>query len=268
MIGIYRIHNLIDDKSYIGQSVDIEARLECHRAGGLGFMKSNIHLQRAIQKYGLENFEFIVLEECKREELNEKEMYYIELYDSFNSGYNMTLGGKGVLGLKKPHSEETKKKLSESWDYDKHITPEFRRKLSESWSYEKHVTPERIAKQSEALKGKKFTEEHRANLAAANKRRFESQEERDLQSQRFKDMWNSEEYRKAHTGKNHVWYGKKHTKDSRDKMSKSQSEFNTGRIWINNGLSNRFIKPEEFESLKSEGYIKGRIMPKKSYDIV
>lgn len=46
-----------------------------------------------MRKYGIDNFKFSVLEECDKEDLNEKEKYWIEKYDSYNNGYNNTCGG-------------------------------------------------------------------------------------------------------------------------------------------------------------------------------
>ena len=57
-----------------------------------------MHIKRAILKYGKENFSIEILEECPKELLNDREKYYIKLYNSYNSGYNSTLGGQnGVL---------------------------------------------------------------------------------------------------------------------------------------------------------------------------
>ena len=55
----------------------------------------NTNLYQAMRKYGIENFSFEVIEECLPEELNEREIYWIDYYDSFNKekGYNMTPGG-------------------------------------------------------------------------------------------------------------------------------------------------------------------------------
>lgn len=52
-------------------------------------------LYQAIRKYGVENFSFEVLEECDTSLLDEKEVYYINLYNSYKEGYNATLGGQG-----------------------------------------------------------------------------------------------------------------------------------------------------------------------------
>ena len=98
MIGIYKITNTTNDKCYIGQSRDIEARWTKH----LSIYKHNstpeCELYRAFKKYGIKQFTFEVIEECSIEELNEREIYWIAHYDSFYNGYNMTLGGEACNG--------------------------------------------------------------------------------------------------------------------------------------------------------------------------
>ena len=99
--GIYKIINQIDGKVYIGQSVSIYKRWKEHRS--VAYLEHdehyNTYLYYAIRKYGLENFSFEIIEKCTPEELNEREMYWIEYYDSFNreKGYNLTKGGDGRL---------------------------------------------------------------------------------------------------------------------------------------------------------------------------
>lgn len=58
---------------------------------------ANNKLYKAMQEYGLNKFSFELIEKCDRDLLNEKEKYYIELYDSCNYGYNSTIGVKRVL---------------------------------------------------------------------------------------------------------------------------------------------------------------------------
>ena len=96
MIGIYKITNTENGKCYIGQSRDIEARWQKH----LSAYKSSPdwELYRAFKKYGISKFTFEIVEECAIEELNEREIYWIAQYDSFNNGYNMTLGGEACNG--------------------------------------------------------------------------------------------------------------------------------------------------------------------------
>ena len=79
-IGIYMITNKINNKKYIGQSIRIETRWREHKNSYLRNDK-NTHLYNAMKKYGLENFDFIILEERKKEELNNREKYWIQLKD-------------------------------------------------------------------------------------------------------------------------------------------------------------------------------------------
>ena len=53
-----------------------------------------------MDKYGVENFDFYILEECQPDELDIKEIYWIATLDTYNYGYNMTLGGSGLAGYK------------------------------------------------------------------------------------------------------------------------------------------------------------------------
>ena len=86
MIGIYKITNKINGKVYIGQSIHIERRWKEHCR-----QSTNSVISDAIKQYGKENFIFEVIEECNQEELNEKEEYYIQLYNSIvPNGYNVT----------------------------------------------------------------------------------------------------------------------------------------------------------------------------------
>lgn len=83
MIGIYLIRNTINNKVYIGQSTDIERRWVEHKRKYSLEKNKNIILYKAFKKYGLDNFSFEILEECKEEELNERETFYIGLYKSY-----------------------------------------------------------------------------------------------------------------------------------------------------------------------------------------
>lgn len=108
--GIYKITNKINSKCYIGQSNDINRRWRQELSPNA---KLNPHLARAFEKYGTDNFEFEIIEECQRELLNEREQFWINLYNSSdkNFGYNKTLGGDGNLGRHFIMSEEQKEKI-------------------------------------------------------------------------------------------------------------------------------------------------------------
>lgn len=118
--GIYKITNKINGKVYIGQALDIRKRIQQHASAFS--RKDNKRLYKAIEKYGIDNFEVCVLviinlfgktqNEIKKE-LNAQEIFYINLYDSYNQGYNATPGGdSGRLGFK--HSEETIEKIKKA----------------------------------------------------------------------------------------------------------------------------------------------------------
>lgn len=95
--GIYKITNLINNKVYIGQSIDIEKRLKKHK-----YSYDNFHIHRAIQKYGKDNFSYEIIEECSQDALDEKEKYWITYYNSLEpNGYNMVPGGSNGTGLAK-----------------------------------------------------------------------------------------------------------------------------------------------------------------------
>jgi|LFRM01.2.fsa_nt_gb group I intron endonuclease len=105
MTGIYMLRNKINGKCYIGQSVNIYARWIDHKTPSK--RNRGTVLGRALSKYGWENFELIILEECPEEKLDEREMYYIAKY---RPAYNMNEGGKGNKGHRLP--PEVKKHLS------------------------------------------------------------------------------------------------------------------------------------------------------------
>jgi group I intron endonuclease len=114
--GIYCIENLINNKKYVGKSIDIENRFSEH----IYKLNKNIHrndyLQNAWNKYGGNNFKFYIIKKCSQDKLNKTEIYYIKkLKTKFHNGYNLTDGGEG---LNNP-SEDVRKKIGENHDYPK-----------------------------------------------------------------------------------------------------------------------------------------------------
>lgn len=93
--GIYKITNQNNDMCYIGQSVDIATRWKDHAKCGLGIdAPIGNKLYKAMQEEGIWNFSWELLEECSRDKLDEKERFYIDLYQSKDFGYNTTKGVK------------------------------------------------------------------------------------------------------------------------------------------------------------------------------
>ena len=93
--GIYKITNQKNGLCYIGQSVDISKRWKDHAKCGLGIdAPAGNKLYKDMQDFGIWNFSWELLEECPKEDLNEKEKFYIALYQSKDYGYNTVKGNK------------------------------------------------------------------------------------------------------------------------------------------------------------------------------
>ena len=112
MIGIYAIVNCVNDKVYIGQSMDVMDRIAHHKSAQRHGRHDNEHLQNAWNKYGEAHFDFIVIQECEEIHLDELECYFIGLFDSMNrrKGYNLETGGNS----NKRMSEDSRLKMSKA----------------------------------------------------------------------------------------------------------------------------------------------------------
>lgn len=176
---IYKIKNKINNKVYIGQTVQGFDRR--YKNNIVDYSKNN-HLISSIGKYGIKNFEIIKILDVafSKIELDIKEISWIAIYKSNdeNYGYNKTIGGSGVV-----LSEETKKKLG---------------KLSK----ERWKNPEYRDNLSAKLKEITSTEEYRNNMSktilSSEKHRLAmaSNEFKLAQSNSKKELWCSEVYRK------------------------------------------------------------------------
>lgn len=108
---IYKIINKSNQKVYIGCTINsLEQRFYEHLYRCLNTdYKSKLY--NSIRKYGVENFEISLIEECDLSNIYEIEKKYISQYDSYDNGLNSTFGGEGCLGY--VHSPEIRKKISE-----------------------------------------------------------------------------------------------------------------------------------------------------------
>lgn len=151
---IYKITNKQDNKLYIGQTTqDLEERWRHHK-----YKNSNCrYLKSAINKYGIENFEFKLICICFDNDLDKNEIYYMKKYNTLApNGYNLREGGN-----RGKHNEETKKKISETLknrtdivrthhQLGKPHTDEVRDKISKSLIGKKQK-PESIQKRKDLL---------------------------------------------------------------------------------------------------------------------
>lgn len=170
--GIYCIENIITGKKYIGQSRNITDRWKRHINELEHSYHFNDYLQKSWNKYGKDNFKFYVLEYCLKENLDERENYYIKIYDTMNrsNGYNLKSGGQnGGAFLSKTSAEKLSNSIKNSYKSSdlreirkkdalkQWSNPEIKKKIlgSGNGMYGKHHTEEVKKKISEANKGRK-----------------------------------------------------------------------------------------------------------------
>ena len=155
MIGIYQITNLRSGKIYIGQSLDVLARLRQHKYE----LRHNLHLNRYLQsawnKYGESNFVFSVLEEVSEEKLTEREKYWVDFYGGYESDRLYNLREPGPSGRL---SDGTRKKISDGikklWASDSSYYRSAENSANLSRAVKQSWTPERRAEQSRRMAAK------------------------------------------------------------------------------------------------------------------
>lgn len=148
---IYMWRNKANEKLYVGQAKDFRQRTKIHKRASFNEnqkYKYNVPLHSAIRKYGIDNFEICILEKNLNDydEMNEKEIYYIEKFDTLannKKGYNIASGG----GSANPYAGKTEEEMRK-----------FRKKMSEINKGENHPNY-----------GKKHSEETKQKMSEANK---------------------------------------------------------------------------------------------------
>jgi group I intron endonuclease len=167
--GIYRIINIKNTKCYIGKSTKIQKR----RTGHFGDLKRNDHhnghLQTAWNKYGEESFIFEVLEECPKEDLTERENFWVLHFRSNERefGYNIEIPAESPIVSNETRSKMRKNRIG------RHLDEKTIKKLSERNTgkgnpfYGKKHTKEVIEKMANSKRGKHLTDEHKQLLSSA-----------------------------------------------------------------------------------------------------
>lgn len=161
---VYLITNIENGKVYVGQTKNgYLNRFHSHIKEALSeHYRKVTKLHSAIKHYGADKFKVELLEDnIDESQIDEREKYYISLYNSYNSdsGYNMTIGGQGIHGY--TFTDEVKSKISKS--------------SSEFWNNLKNNDGEKYIafckSRAEKQKGMIFSEEHRNKLSAIAKKR-------------------------------------------------------------------------------------------------
>ena len=232
---IYITENKINGKKYIGQKKSTKFL-------DTKYLGSGAILQKAIKKYGKENFIVSMICECNsKEELDEMEIYYINLYNAQNdsSFYNLTKGGESGLGGPKfkghKHTDEAKEAISNKLKgennpfYGKTHSDECRRIMSEKAKCRGPVSQETREKLSKVHKGVKFTDEHKRKIGEAQK---------------------------GEKGNN---YGKKLSDEVKNKISNTIHN----QVWMNDGVKCYRVKKELVDEYIQKGYVLGRLHFKK-----
>lgn len=159
--GVYRLTNLVNQKTYIGSSVDLRKRFHVYYST-VRLSTSNMAIYKALLKYGHSNFSLEILGYCERDKAVSKEQEYIDL---LKPSYNLNPIAGSTLGYR--HSEETLAKLSANMSArmtGRTVSDETRANLSAA-ATGRVLTSEDRAKISAARTGMKFTDEHRAKLS-------------------------------------------------------------------------------------------------------
>lgn len=168
--GIYCIENTINHKKYIGQSVNVYDRWRRHKAELKKNMHDNDYLQKSWNKYGEKSFKFMILEECSIDNLDEKEVYYIDLYNTLNRdyGYNLKTGGQlGGAIVSDYVRDKMSKAVKESYQNNKDLSEERREMALKQWA-----NPEikaKISGENNGMYGKHHSEEARKKISEAGK---------------------------------------------------------------------------------------------------
>lgn len=217
--GIYQIILKRDGRSYIGSAKNIEARWNKHIHNAFNKnLKVKQVICKAIEKYGKDSFDWIILEECSEDQLINREQYWLDKikpFTDYNNGFNVRKIAKSNIGIKRseesrkkqsnsmkgvPKTEEHKKNMSKSWykhrgeeyyraaserikgEKNPACRPEVKEKISKSMTGKtwKH-DEERMKKHKDRLRNRKYTNEQRKRMSIAqqkNKTRSEQAKEK------------------------------------------------------------------------------------------
>lgn len=164
MRTIYIYQNTINNKTYIGQTKNLNKRISDHK--GNSVRGCNHPFYNSIRKYGLDNFTISILENVSDEEVDNAEQFWIQFFRSWdrNFGYNIEKGGCDIKVI----SEETKRKISEKHKGKCFNTPEHMKKLHRATGGRlrgTNLNEDVKTKISRSRKGQKHTDESKKKMS-------------------------------------------------------------------------------------------------------
>lgn len=225
---IYLRRNKINNKCYIGQHKYPKFEIDPKYVG------SGKLFRIALNKYGEDNFTYELLDYAESyEELNEKEEYWVEHYNTLvPNGYNLRGGGNGPK-----FSIETRQKISlaikHCWENE-----EYRKSIRKNMSDAHKGVPS-------GMLGKKLTEEQLKTWSKVQIGR----------------TWYNNGIREV-TGYSCPEGFVKGRLPVKESVKQKFSKLSKGRIWVNNGVQEKFILPEELDDYLQKNYVRGRLKKK------
>ncbi len=226
--GIYKIVNNINNKIYVGSSINLSKRFKEH----IRTLNENTHhnnkLQNSYNKHGKNNFLFIIIEYCEKENLIKREQHYI---DELIPEYNICKIAGSKLGTKM--SDDQKKYLSEI-NTGKKLSEETKQKISLGnigKSKNKGVIKSEETKQKISLSclGKVFSKETKTKLSEKRKLRIITEETKEKMSDSHKDKKMSEETKEKMSESAKIRKRAPHSEETKQKIRESRLKNNKNK---------------------------------------
>jgi|SRR5579859_705976 len=227
--GIYKIISKIDGRYYLGSSKNIEKRWIIHKSHLNNKKHINIFLQRAWEKYGCENFELSIIENCdgySRDDIFNLEQFYLDKIDDIS--YNLSKKAKGGDNLTyHPNRKEIINSISESQ------IERYKNMSQEEWD----IFCNSQVGEKNGMFGRSHTEESKI-LISENIKKFYENNDHFLKNKTFEEYFGEEEAKRRkqiisenaskRTGEKNPFYGKKHSAESIEKIRKRKLEIYLG----------------------------------------
>lgn len=187
--GVYKITNLVNGKVYVGSAVQVRTRWCVHRGALERGKHHSSPLQNAWHKYGKENFEFSLIEECSREALRDREQHWMDLLGAHGPrGYNVVETARGTFGYR--HTPAARAKMSAA-RIARGVAPETGPRISAALKGIVRA-PEfgrKISKTKTGTKRPPFSDGWKANIGAASRSRWADPEFRKRMHVAKKAAW-------------------------------------------------------------------------------